>query len=65
VVAPAQGGVHAADRRTWGRTMIVDPWGEVLAIREEGEGVVLAEVDLKRVAEVRSSLPALANRRLN
>ena len=65
VVAPAQGGVHASGRRTHGHTMIVDPWGEVLGVRPEGEGVVLAEIDPRRVAEVRASLPALANRRLH
>jgi len=65
VVAPAQGGTHASGRRTHGHTMIVDPWGEVLAVRPEGEGVVLAEMDARRVAEVRASLPALANRRLH
>jgi nitrilase len=45
--------------------MIVDPWGEVLAQREEGEGVVLADIDLERIREVRAALPALGNRRLN
>ena len=45
--------------------MIVDPWGQVLAVRPEGEGVVLAEMDTERVREVRASLPAVANRRLN
>ena len=45
VVAPAQGGAHASGRRTYGHTMIVDPWGEVLGVRAEGEGVVLAEID--------------------
>jgi len=64
VVAPAQGGVHAGGRRTHGHTMIVDPWGEVLAERAEGEGIVLAEIDPKRIQEVRESLPALLNRRL-
>jgi nitrilase len=53
VVAPAQGGAHASGRRTWGHSMIVDPWGEILALREEGEGVVLAELDSERIAEVR------------
>jgi nitrilase len=53
VVAPAQGGAHASGRRTWGHSMIVDPWGEILASREEGEGVVLAELDSERIAEVR------------
>lgn len=65
VVAPAQGGLHASGRRTYGHTLVVDPWGEVLAVRPEGEGVVLAEIDTDRIQEVRRSLPALLNRRLN
>ena len=65
VIAPAQGGLHASGRRTYGHTMIVDPWGQVLAVRPEGEGVLLAEIDTERVQEVRASLPAVANRRLN
>lgn len=56
VVAPAQGGTHASGRRTWGHSMIVDPWGEVLAARAEGEGVVLAEIDRERIQEVRRRL---------
>ena len=64
VVAPAQGGVHANGRRTHGHTMIVDPWGKVLAERAEGEGVVLAEMATTRLAEVRKSLPALDHRKL-
>lgn len=64
VVAPAQGGAHANGRRTHGHTMIVDPWGKVLAERAEGEGVVLAEMDAARLAEVRKSLPALEHRKL-
>jgi nitrilase len=65
VVAPAQGGTHAGGRRTYGHTMIVGPWGEILAVREEGEGVVAAEMDLARIREVQSSLPAHANRRMH
>ena len=53
VVAPAQGGLHPGGRRTYGHTMIVDPWGEVLGVRPEGEGVLLAEIDLDRVQEIR------------
>jgi nitrilase len=64
VIAPAQGGRHENGRRTWGHSMIVDPWGEVLAERPEGEGVVVAELDPARIAEVRSQLPALTHRRL-
>jgi nitrilase len=64
VIAPAQGGLHANGRRTHGHTMIVDPWGDVLAERAEGEGVVIAELDPARVAEVRQSLPALDHRKM-
>jgi nitrilase len=53
VVAPAQGGVHAGGRRTWGHTMIVDPWGEVLGVQPEGEGVVVADIDLAHLRELR------------
>jgi predicted amidohydrolase len=56
VVAPAQGGTHASGRRTWGHSMIVDPWGEIIAQRAEGEGVVLAEIDTERLQEVRRRL---------
>lgn len=56
VVAPAQGGTHAGGRRTWGHSMIVDPWGEILASRAQGEGVVIAEIDAERIAEVRRKL---------
>lgn len=65
VVAPAQGGLHESGRRTYGHTMIIDPWGEVLAARPEGEGVVLADIDSARLREVRGALPALVNRRLS
>ena len=64
VMAPAQGGRHASGRVTWGHSMIIDPWGEVLACREEGAGVVLAEIQPERIAGVRASLPALSHRRL-
>jgi nitrilase len=64
VVAPAQGGVHASGRRTYGHSRIIDPWGEILAVQEQGEGVVLAEMDLARIREVQSALPANANRRM-
>jgi deaminated glutathione amidase len=65
VVAPAQGGRHPNGRVTHGHTMIVDPWGVVLEERAEGEGVVLADLNAKRLAEVRQSLPALQNRKLS
>ncbi|RYF15007.1 MAG: carbon-nitrogen hydrolase family protein [Comamonadaceae bacterium] len=65
VAAPAQGGLHENGRRTWGHSMVVDPWGQVLAQRaEEGAGVVLAEVSHGRLAQVRAQLPALEHRTL-
>jgi predicted amidohydrolase len=65
VVAPAQGGLHPSGRRTYGHTMIIDPWGEVVAQQAEGEAVVIAEIDPERLAQVRGSLPALHNRRMH
>lgn len=62
VVAPAQGGTHENGRRTWGHSMVVDPWGAVLAQRESGAGVVLADLDAERIAQVRRQLPALEHR---
>ena len=67
VLAAAQGGTHANGRRTWGHSMVVDPWGEVLAVCEagdEGEGLALAHIDPARMAQVRAQLPALVHRRL-
>ncbi|MBI5721929.1 MAG: carbon-nitrogen hydrolase family protein [Burkholderiales bacterium] len=64
VLAAAQGGTHENGRRTFGHSLIVDPWGEVLACREEGTGVVLAEIDPQRLAHVRRQLPALQHRRV-
>lgn len=64
VLAPAQGGLHENGRRTWGHSMVVGPWGEVLGVQAEGEGVVLAELDAQRLADVRLQLPALTHRRL-
>ena len=63
VVAPAQGGLHETGRRTWGHSLVVDPWGVVLAQRDEdAEGVVLATLDAQRLAQVRRQLPALEHR---
>ena len=62
MLAPAQGGTHENGRRTWGHSLIVDPWGEVLSLLEDGEGVVMAKLDVQRIAEVRAQLPALSHR---
>jgi nitrilase len=63
VVAPAQGGTHENGRRTFGHSMVIDPWGKVLDVLPEGEGVVLADLDPARTASVRLQLPALEHRR--
>jgi len=63
VLAPAQGGLHENGRRTWGHSLVVDPWGQVLGNLPEGTGVVCAEVNAARVAQCRAELPALSNRR--
>lgn len=64
VLAAAQGGPHPTGRMTHGHSMIVGPWGEVLARMAYGEGVVVADIDPARIAAVRASLPALRHRRL-
>ncbi|MDR7095253.1 carbon-nitrogen hydrolase family protein [Hydrogenophaga laconesensis] len=64
VVASAQGGVHENGRRTWGHTMVIDPWGDVMAMHAEGPGVVLADLDIERLRNVRAQLPSLQHRRL-
>ena len=63
VVAANQIGEHAPGIRSGGRSMIVDPWGVVLAQAPDGETFITAELDLGRQAEIRRSLPSLANRR--
>lgn len=62
VLAPAQGGVHENGRRTWGHSMLIDPWGEVISVVAEGEGIAAGVVDPARIDEVRRSLPALTHR---
>ncbi|MGH8457448.1 MAG: carbon-nitrogen hydrolase family protein [Stenotrophobium sp.] len=65
VIAAGQSGTHPGGRRTWGHSMIVDPWGEILAQRAAGEGIVIAEINLEKQAAIRGSFPALAHRRMN
>lgn len=62
VLASAQGGRHENGRRTWGHTMLVDPWGEILSELAEGEGFVIGTIEPERIADVRSNLPALRHR---
>ena len=62
VLAAAQGGRHENGRETYGHSLLIDPWGEVLACRDRGAGVVLGEIDPERLSGVRDSLPALKHR---
>jgi len=62
VLAAAQGGRHPGGRITHGNSMIVDPWGEIPARMDKGEGVVVAEFDPQRISDTRASLPALKHR---
>jgi predicted amidohydrolase len=64
VLAPNQYGRHTTTIQTYGRSMIIDPWGTVLATAPDGEGVITAELDPDRVEQVRLQIPALRNRRL-
>jgi nitrilase len=64
VLAPAQGGIHENGRRTWGHTMLIDPWGEIMDVLPEQAGVVSGTIDPVRLQEVRQALPALKHRTL-
>jgi predicted amidohydrolase len=63
VIAAGQVGEHAGGRRTYGHSMIVGPWGERLACREAGPGIVSAEIDMIGLKEIRRKFPALEHRR--
>lgn len=63
VLASAQGGTHDSGRRTWGHSMLIDPWGKVLNCQDEGEGVVVVDLDMDAMQKIRSNLPALKHRR--
>lgn len=64
VIAAAQSGTHADGRETFGHSLVIDPWGEIiLEIEADGPNLGFAEIDAERIAKVRSQLPSLANRR--
>jgi len=62
VLAPAQGGRHENGRRTWGHSVLIDPWGEIVDCLDEGPGFVVGNVEQSRLAELRQALPALKHR---
>ena len=61
VVAPAQGGTHENGRQTWGQSLVVDPWGTVVAQQASDEGVVLFDIDAAKVQSTRTQLPVLSH----
>lgn len=64
VIASAQGGRHETGRKTWGHSMIIDPWGDILSVLPSGEGWVCADFNRQRLETVRHRLPALKHRRI-
>jgi deaminated glutathione amidase len=64
VLASAQGGKHENGRRTWGHSMLIDPWGKIVAQLAEGEGYIVGEIDDKLIQSLRENLPALRHRKL-
>ncbi len=63
VIAPAQCGTHPGGRKTYGHSLVVDPWGKVLADRGTEEGVVMAKIDLDEVKKARARIPSLEHDR--
>lgn len=64
VLAAAQGGLHTNGRRTWGHSMLIDPWGKIVDVLPEGEGVVSGALDMSLLQGIRENLPALKHRKL-
>ena len=65
VIASAQGGEHNSGRETWGHSMIIGPWGDIIAKCKFGKNIVLGEVDMKKLKTIRENLPALEHQEFN
>lgn len=63
VIAPAQSGEHEGGRKTYGHSMIIDPWGQILAQKEEGQGIICADINIEQVNKARAAIPALKHDR--
>ncbi|MFT4677690.1 MAG: putative amidohydrolase [Candidatus Azotimanducaceae bacterium] len=63
-VAACQGGVHDTGRRTYGHSMVVNPWGEIIAKADRGEAVITANIDLEELRRIRAKMPVLEQRRI-
>ncbi|MCE2572114.1 carbon-nitrogen hydrolase family protein [Motilimonas eburnea] len=64
IVAANQGGAHSFERKTWGHSCIIDPWGDVIGQLTTGEGVLTAPIDLVKLAQIRNSMPILEHQRI-
>ncbi|MEQ8207105.1 MAG: carbon-nitrogen hydrolase family protein [Woeseia sp.] len=64
VIAAAQYGQHPNGRRTWGHSMIIDPWGRIVATQESGDGIIVADLDVELTDRLRRDFPVLNHRRL-
>jgi len=62
VLAAAQGGEHPGGRRTYGHSLLIDPWGTIVAEHDQGPGIIVGDIDAQRLAGVRAELPALTHR---
>lgn len=65
IIAPGQEGVHLNGRETWGHSVIINPWGEILAQRDIGSGIICAEYNEQELLEVRSAMPVASHNRFN
>ena len=65
VIASNQGGIHVNQRETWGHSMIIDPWGTILAELKKGPGVAVAAIDLEKQSKLRKMFPTLTHRKLD
>lgn len=65
VIAPNQVGIHANDRASFGHSMIIDPWGKILSVLSQGEGVIYADLDMEYLIEIRNAFPALEHRKFS
>ena len=62
VIAAAQVGAHPSGRKTWGHSLVIDPWGKVVADKGDEQGLLIAEIDLKKVTQSRNQMPSLDHR---
>ena len=65
VIAPDQGGRHINNRETWGHSMVINPWGDILAVIDSGEGVACADIDIEQLQTLRQNFPVLEHRKLD